>query len=292
MLDFDALHVFYCVGKAGGIGAAARELSVTQAAVSQRMKSLEKQLGRKLHGRAGQKLILTEDGQRLFQTCRPHFEVLRTVEASLDHREVPLLGAIRVASLSEFAKAFLFPTIHAFHRKHPAVEFDITYRHPYEMMDFLRRHEVDFAFTNELYRKPQVESIPGFREEIVCVGRGPSRRLSWKEIGELPWLACGSEDNVWYEFERMASKRGARLSHPKIQVAEMESILMLAALGVGYTLAPIHALKIRPLKGLAVHRLPAGPFSRMIYFCRLRTVPLGKAAKTFWDFLLARAPIR
>lgn len=287
MIDLGALHVFYWVSRVGGVRAASRELFVTQPAISQRLKLLERQLGLKLYGRAGNKLVLTEDGRKLFEASRPAFEMLLSMESLMQGRGSALSGYIRIAALSEFSKAYLLPRIARFRAKHPGVKFHIEYRHAYEMLSFLSRHEVDLAFTNELQASPQIESVPGFEERIVCVGPRPSRKLSWSAVGKLPWLSCGSEDNVWFEFERKAAQHGIELSQPAVQVAEMESILALAAQGRGYTLAPMHALKLRSVPRLAVHRLPLPDFKRTIYFCRLKTVPMGRATQAFWDFLLA-----
>jgi LysR family transcriptional regulator, low CO2-responsive transcriptional regulator len=292
MIDLGALHVFYWVSRTGGVRAASRELFVTQPAVSQRLKLLERRLGLKLYGRVGNKLVLTEDGRKLFEGCRPAFEMLLSMESLMKGKGSELSGFIRIAALSEFSKAFLLPAIEKFRARHPGVKFHIEYRHAYEMHSFLARHEIDLAFTNELHAGPQIESVPGFEERIVCVGPGPSRKLSWREIGKLPWLACGSEDNVWFEFERQAAERGVELSQPAVQVAEMESILTLAAQGYGYTLAPMHALKLRSVPRLAIHRLPERDFKRIIYFCRLKRMPMGRAAQAFWDFLLDRRTIK
>lgn len=285
MLDLGALHAFYWVGRLGGVGAAARELKVTQSAVSQRLKKLEGQFGRRLYGRAGRRLVLTEDGERLLQVCRQVFDLLGSAEAGLRGESTPVLGAVRIASLSEFGKAFLVPRLVAFRRLHPSVEFDLRYAQPYEMLASLSRHEVDFVLTNELYQRPQIESVAVFREEVLCVGPRPARRLSWKDLERLPWLSYGEEDPLWYEFERQAARRGTALPGPVVRAAEMETVLRLAAAGVGYALAPRHAVALRTLRGLAVHRLPMPAQSRWVYLCRLRTVPLGQASRTFWDFL-------
>lgn len=288
MLDLGALHVFYWVARTGGVNAAARDLFVTQPAVSRRLRLLESQLGRKLYGRAGNRLVLTDDGRRLYEACRPAFEVLVSLESTLTGKGSPLSGRIRIAALSEFAKAFLLPAIEAFRVRHPGVTFHVEFRHAYEMMSYLARHDVDLAFTNELHRSPQVESVPGFREDILCVGARPARRLSWRDVAAAPWLSCGSEDNVWFEFEHLAARHGVELPEPAVQVAEMESILSLAAKGQGLALVPRHALRLRRLPRLAVHVLPTRGFSRTVYFCRLRSVAPGAAGKAFWEFLLTR----
>src|SRR5687767_10816079 len=124
-LDIAALHVFYLSAKLGGVGAAARALRVTQPAVSQRLASLERSVGRKLYGRVGRGSQLTEDGRRLYASCRDAFALLESAEAALTGTaDEPLAGTVRVTALSEAGKAFVLPALLEFRRRHPAVAFD------------------------------------------------------------------------------------------------------------------------------------------------------------------------
>jgi len=77
VVDHGALYVFYQVSRLGGVNAAARELQVTQSAVSQRLASLERSIGRKLYGRIGNRVHLTEDGRKLYSSCRDAFSSAR-----------------------------------------------------------------------------------------------------------------------------------------------------------------------------------------------------------------------
>ena len=287
MLDLIALRTFCCVGKLGGIGAAARELRISQPAVSQRLSKLEKSLGKVLRGRAGRRKVLTEEGGRLYEACRQAFDILDAVSAATKAAASPLTGTVRIATLSEISKTLLIPRIRAFRAANPSVEFELQYRQPYEMLSLLSHHEVDLAISNESYHRPQIKEQPLFKERIVCVGPRPVRRLSWRDISALPWLAYGADDPLWFEFERLAAKAGARLPRPALRVADVESVLRLAAQGAGYALAPAHSLQIRELKNLAVHGLPCRPISHPINLCQLRTVPLSLPAAEFLKFFLS-----
>lgn len=285
MLDFDALHAFYWTAKLGGVGAAARELHVTQPAVSQRLRLLQTRLGKTLCGRAGNGIALTEDGDKVYRACAPAFEALASLETAIEGKEQDIQGRLRVVALSEFSKAYLLPRIREFRRKHAKVRFHLEYRLPFEMMASLVRHEVDFAFTIEVSTHPQIEAVPVYVEELVCLGPGPARRLSWEDLGRLPWLSCRSEDHAWFEFEALLQKHGIRLPAPAIEVAEQESLMNLAASGAGYVLAPLHSMKLRKVSGLVRHWLPFPPLRQTIYACRLKTVPLGPAGREFWEFI-------
>lgn len=285
MLDLDGLHAFYWTAKLGGVGAAARELHLTQPAVSQRLRLLQARLGKRLYGRAGNRIALTEQGEKVFRASAPAFEALAGLETALQGEEAEIQGQLRILALSEFSKAFLLPRIREFRRKHPRVRFRLEYRLPFEMMASLARHDVDFAFTIEVSTHPQIEAVPVYTEELVCLGPSPARRLSWDDLGGLPWLSCRSEDHAWFEFEALLQKRGIRLPPPAIEVAEQESLMTLAAQGAGYVIAPSHSLKLRSIPGLVRHALPFPALKQTIYFCRLQTVPLGPAGRAFWEFI-------
>ena len=282
--DLDALHVFYLVGRLGGVGTAARALRITQPAVSQRLASLERCIGKKLYGRVGRSAQLTEDGRKLYASCRDAFAMLDSVESAFaDTATIPLAGSVRIASLSEAAKAFLLPKLLTFQKRYPAVSFELVYRLPYEMLPLLMRGQVDFVVTNEAYRRPQLEMTPRWVEEVVCIGPRPGRRLGWKQLAKMPWMAYGVEDPLWYELEKAAQRRGVRLPKPMPNVADVDTLMRLAAAGAGHALVPEHALRLHRCD-VAVYPLPLR-FRKNVYLGRVVTMPLGRAAQLFWDFL-------
>ena len=287
-MDLNAIDVFCRVAALGGVGAAAREMRVTQSAVSQRLRSLERSLGRKLYGRAENRLVLTEHGRQLLAACQPELDRLRAAESLLKGSEAHLRGRIRIVALSEFSKVFLLERIKRFSAAHPAVAFSMEYRSPAEMPALLLGDEADLMFTNEPPAKKQLEIVPGFTEEYVLAGPKPARSFSWTDLAGLPWLSCRSQDNSWFEFVETLARNGVRLPRPTVEIADIESLLTLAAQGLGYTLVPRHAMELRTFPGLAAHRIPRWKNEETIYFCRLKTVPMGPALQAFWDFLRPR----
>jgi DNA-binding transcriptional LysR family regulator len=75
-IPLEAFRVFDAAARAMNFSRAGRELNITQAAVSRRIKGLEDHLGAALFTRRGRNLALTPDGERLFQRVRATLEYL------------------------------------------------------------------------------------------------------------------------------------------------------------------------------------------------------------------------
>lgn len=113
------LRAFEIAARHLSMSAAALELSVTPAAVSQQVRLLEDRLGEKLFVRHARGLRLTPAGEALVPACRESFERLDTTLAELFGNRGPQQLVVRV-SLG-FARHWLLDRVGAFSRRHPEV---------------------------------------------------------------------------------------------------------------------------------------------------------------------------
>ncbi len=115
-----ALRAFEAAARLGGFSAAGRELNVTQAAVSQQVRALERRLGAQLMARSGRGLALTPEGRRLAERLGAGFEIMRGALAEL--LEAEAARPVRVTLTPSFAAGWLAPRLGAFREAHPDVE--------------------------------------------------------------------------------------------------------------------------------------------------------------------------
>lgn len=119
-LPLKALRAFECAARHLSFTLAAKELSVTQAAVSQQVRILEQHLGKVLFKRLSRSLTLTDEGRALLPVLSDAFDrmerVLQQFESGHFH-EVLTVGVI-----GTFAVGWLLPRLDAFGREHPFVE--------------------------------------------------------------------------------------------------------------------------------------------------------------------------
>lgn len=104
---------------------AADEMGVSRAALSQNLKSLERQLGVRLLYRTTRHMSLTEAGQKLFDTLQPTLgEIEHAVQTLGDTRDAPA-GMVRVNTSRLAAKALIEPHLAAFCERHPKVTLEL-----------------------------------------------------------------------------------------------------------------------------------------------------------------------
>ena len=116
----NAIRAFEAAARHLSFTAAAKELYVTQAAVSHQVKALEEHLGIQLFLRRNRRLILTDAGQRYLPPLR---EALDMVHRATDRlRTAESTGALKVSVLTSFAAKWLIPRLARFWERHPEID--------------------------------------------------------------------------------------------------------------------------------------------------------------------------
>jgi LysR family glycine cleavage system transcriptional activator len=151
-LSLDLLKGFEAAARHSSFTRAARELSLTQSAISREIKTLEEQLGQPLFRRVNRGLCLTEPGHGLYRAVR---EALELIDEATD-RLVTSGAAERLAVTTSpaLASMWLVPKLHRFIRLHP--EVDVRVIAAEQMLD-LARERLDFA----IRWMPSGLSVPG-----------------------------------------------------------------------------------------------------------------------------------
>jgi DNA-binding transcriptional LysR family regulator len=119
-----AMQTFVRVVEAGGFSIVARELDMTQSAVSKQVAALESHLGVRLLNRTTRSLALTEEGERYFETARRLVDEVAEAEALLRQGQQQLTGWLRVAASVGFGLRVVLPHLDRFLAAHPDLKID------------------------------------------------------------------------------------------------------------------------------------------------------------------------
>ena len=149
----NALRSFEAGARSLSFTAAAKELNVTQAAVSHQVKSLEDQLGFKLFHRMTRKLLLTEEGRQLLPVVSESFDRIAATIRDLQRGGGD--GNLSVSLTPAFSSKWLIKRLERFWKLHP--EIDLRLHHSLQLVDFVT-DEIDVAIRAGAGRWPGVTS--------------------------------------------------------------------------------------------------------------------------------------
>ncbi len=204
-IDWDKLRVFHAVAEAGSFTHAGETLNLSQSAVSRQVSALEQSLGTPLFHRHARGLILTEQGETLFQTAHNVFAQLARVQSQLAENKERPQGALKISSTVAFGSVFLASRMKEFVNRYPEIEvslvladteLDLSMRQadvairltPPTQPDLVQRHLMTLHY--RVYAAPEYLQQNGMpknprdldRHRIVVYGddaRPPAANLNW-----------------------------------------------------------------------------------------------------------------
>ena len=124
-MDWDKLRIFHAVADAGSLTHAGDTLHLSQSAVSRQIRALEERLNVTLFHRHARGLILTEQGELLFEATREMSKTLSETEARIRDSEDEIFGELRITTTVAFGSLWLSPRIGSLFRQHPDLKIDL-----------------------------------------------------------------------------------------------------------------------------------------------------------------------
>ena len=124
-MDWDKLRIFHAVADAGSLTHAGDVLHLSQSAVSRQIRALEDSLNTTLFHRHARGLILTEQGELLFDATSAMTRRLDTAEARIRDSEEEVFGELRVTTTTGFGSLWLAPRLPALYEKYPELKIDL-----------------------------------------------------------------------------------------------------------------------------------------------------------------------
>ena len=147
-VKLELYRVFKEVAETGNISLAAKNLYISQSAVSQSIKQLETALQARLFARSPRGVSLTWEGQMLYQYVRSALGLLATGEDKLSQAQQLLLGTLTIGASDTVTSFFLTPYLEAFHRQHPGIRLKIVSGRSAKVLSMLKSGAVDIAFAS------------------------------------------------------------------------------------------------------------------------------------------------
>ncbi|MCU7647655.1 LysR family transcriptional regulator [Pseudomonas piscis] len=152
-LDWNLLRTFRVIGQELSISRAAARLHLTQPAVSQALKRLEEQLGRKLIARRGPRFALTEVGEQIFALAGEIYGQVSQVGSVLEQPADEVIGKVRLLIISRICNERFDQFLADFHRQHPRVDLEVDVMRSSDIVSALQEKTATLGLS--LNRRPQ-----------------------------------------------------------------------------------------------------------------------------------------
>ncbi len=239
-LDWNLLKYFLVIVEAGGVTRAAERLGRKQPAVSLALKRLEQRLNTRLCQRGPKGFLLTEEGQRLAESCGLLSDFIRHLPETMSDTSLAIRGTIRIRLISNLVDRHLDDAIATFHRKYPNIEIQVDVETWSNVLNALLRQEIDIGVAPSLRKRAELIYLPLFKElhRPYC-GRSHAlygrRVTNPASLTDEPFILTGSDEPDQLSDFRLTHGLGRRVAGIS---AHLEEAKRLTILGVGICFLP------------------------------------------------------
>ena len=288
-VKLELYRVFKEVAETGNISQAAKNLYISQSAVSQSVKQLETALQARLFARSPRGVALTGEGRMLYQYVRSALGLLATGEDKLSQAQQLLLGTLTIGASDTVTGFFLTKYLESFHRLHPGIRLKIVSGRSAKVLGMLRSGAVDIAFASSP-SDSALENWPCFATHSVFVAGQDydcdfDHVYTRQEIAEFPLILLERKASSRVFLEQDFLRSGITLN-PEIELSSRQLLVSLARIGLGvagvtleFVRDALDAGDIRLLK--TDFTIPA----RSVDMCTLRDVTPTAAASAFMEMV-------
>lgn len=247
-INYELYKVFYYVASSLSFSEASKKLYISQSAVSQSIKTLEKKLGQSLFIRSTKRVQLTPAGSLLLKHIEPAMNLISRGESQLLDSSSLGLGQLHIGASDTICRYFLMPYLKEFHQKFPNVPIKITNATSIQCVELLDQRKVDLIITNfpntHLNHEHIQKTIGTFRDVFVV---NPSyfdlaeKEISFEELKKHPIMML-SRNSTTSEFLHNIFIQHQLELVPDIELNSNDLLIDMARIGLGIAFVPDYCL--------------------------------------------------
>lgn len=237
--NLSSYRIFYTVANTGNISKAAKELYISQPAISKSIQKLEESVGCKLFSRSSRGVVLTEEGKLLYEHVSEAFETLTMGEEKLK-RSIELgVGHLKIGVSSTLCKYLLLPYLKEFIRQNPHISISISCQSTNDTLKLLEDNKIDIG----LIGKPEnlknihfdfLEEI----EDIFVAAKDYLRNLKARGIQKDHILQSSTlmlldKNNMTRQYIDDYLQENQIIIKDSIDISDMDLLIDFARIGVG-----------------------------------------------------------
>lgn len=286
-MDWDKLRVFHAVADAGSLTHAGEQLHLSQSAISRQIRGLEEQLGSTLFHRHARGLLLTEQGELLYEATSEMNKRLTHAAAQIRDLKDEVHGELRVTTTAGFGTSWLAPRLPALFSEYPELSVDL--RLTEETLDLgMREADVAIRFgapkQADLIRRPLMESRMRLYAERGYLERHGTPETE-DDLAERRLISFSPDAPQPEAVRTWLSSKLGRGRKSQITMNSYFGVLQAARAGLGIAALPDYVTRGYPE---LINILPDDTSDAFtIFFCYPQELRRSRRVLAFRDFLLS-----
>ena len=289
-INYELYKVFYHVASTLSFSEASKQLFISQSAVSQSIKVLEKKLNQTLFIRSTKRVQLTPEGEILLKHIEPAMNLIKKGENQLLEANTLNGGQLRIGASDTICRYFLVPFLNEFHKMYPNIHIKVTNRTSIECARLLDNGQVDFIITNHpnsgLSNTQNIQVIHDFSDVFVANETYfplKDRMITLKELQSYPILMLDRKSTTSEFLHSMFQKHQLDLV-PEIELSSNDLLIDLAKIGLGIAFVPDFCIPQQEENFFILNLEETLP-KRQLVVVHNETLPISQAARQFIELL-------
>lgn len=289
-INYELYKVFYYVASSLSFSEASKKLYISQSAVSQSIKTLEKKIGQPLFIRSTKKVQLTPAGSLLLKHVEPAMNLIARGESQLLESGTLGLGQLHIGASDTICRYFLVPYLKEFHKKFPNVPIKVTNATSVQCVELLDQRKVDLIVTNfpnaYLNRDYIQKTVASFHDVFIA---NPSyfdlkqQEIAFEELKKYPIMMLERHSTTSDFLHNLFIQHQLELI-PEIELSSNDLLIDLARIGLGIAFIPDFCLKSES-KDLFILKTKEKMPSRQLVAAVNTTFPVSASTEEFLKLL-------
>ena len=284
-------RIFYTVAKTGNISKAAKELYISQPAISKSIQKLEESMNYELFRRSSRGVSLTEEGELLYSHVKVAFETLALGEDRLRNSIELGVGHLKIGVSSTLCKYMLLPYLKEFIKLYPHINISITCQSTNDTLKLLEENKIDVG----LIGKPEsLKNIDFYYlaeiKDIFVATKDYLRNLKARGVKEDRILQSSTimlldKNNMTRQYIDDYLQENHIVVQDSIDISSMDLLIEFAKISVGVACVIREFVKKELADGSLIE-IPLGfPIhKREVGFAYKKSVKPSKSLELFVDF--------
>lgn len=246
-INYELYKVFYYVATTLSFSEASKQLFISQSAVSQAIKTLEKKLDQTLFIRSTKRVQLTPEGEILLRHIEPAINLIQRGETQLIDA-TSTGGQIRIGASDTICRYFLVPYLERYHKEFPNTHIKVTNQTSMKCVELLESGQVDCIVINypnsHLGNLYAMKKICSFKDVFVAnhtFKELQDKKVTFKDLLNYPILMLEKQTTTSEFLHNLFQQHQLDLV-PEVELTSNDLLLDLAQIGLGIAFVPDYCI--------------------------------------------------